>query len=401
MRGRGLAVAALVAFAASAEPAHAEQLTVYSSLPLSGASKPQSQAIVRGARLALEESGGVAGAHQITYVSLNDATRRAGAWTPQRVSRNARKAGQDESAIAYIGEFNSGATAISLPILNEVGIAQISPTNTAIGLTRDGPGADFGEPDKYYPTGELSYFRIAPNDRVQGGALAAAMRDRGCRRVASLSDAELYGDGVAAWTRRHAKRLGLRIVLARKIRRYGPRYRGLARRVRRARPDCLAFSGITANGAVPLFRALARRLPKADLFGSDGIGESGFTDPREGGVPARVGRRVLITISVLPPAAYPPAGQDFFRRYGARYGDATPDPYAVHGYEAMRLCLDAVAAAGANRSAVIAALRALRDRDSVLGTYGFDRFGDTTLRTFGLYGIRGGSLTYAGAVQAP
>jgi hypothetical protein len=37
----------------------------------------------------------------------------------------------------------------------------------------------------------------------------------------------------------------------------------------------------------------------------------------------------------------------------------------------------------------------------VLGTYGFDRFGDTTLRTYGLYRIRGGGLTYAGAVEAP
>ena len=33
-------------------------LTVYSSLPLSGAAKPQAEAIVRGARLAVEESGG-------------------------------------------------------------------------------------------------------------------------------------------------------------------------------------------------------------------------------------------------------------------------------------------------------------------------------------------------------
>ena len=37
-------------------------------------------------------------------------------------SANALKAASDDSAIGYIGEFNSGATAVSLPLLNEAGI---------------------------------------------------------------------------------------------------------------------------------------------------------------------------------------------------------------------------------------------------------------------------------------
>ena len=59
---------------------------------------------------------------------------------------NAQKVAGDDSAVAYIGEFNSGASAVSIPILNEVPIAQISPANTAVGLTSDEPGADKGEP---------------------------------------------------------------------------------------------------------------------------------------------------------------------------------------------------------------------------------------------------------------
>jgi len=137
-------------------------VTVYSSLPLSGAARPQAQAVVRGARLAVEEAGGLAGGRQVRYVSLNGATRRAGSWTPERTARNAVRAATDDSTIAYIGEFNSGASAISMPILNEVGIAQISPSNTAIGLTRSGPGAERGEPAKYRPAGRRHYFRLAP-----------------------------------------------------------------------------------------------------------------------------------------------------------------------------------------------------------------------------------------------
>src|ERR1700754_3902955 len=94
--------------------------------------------------------------------------------TPARESHNARRAAKD--AIAYIGAFNSGASAISLPILNEAGVPMISPSNTAVGLTRRGPGANPREPDKYYPTGVRTYFRLTPNDAVQGGAPAAAAR---------------------------------------------------------------------------------------------------------------------------------------------------------------------------------------------------------------------------------
>ena len=97
-------------------------LTVYSSLPLQGASKNQAQAITNGMKLALDQAGGKAGDNTIKYVSLDDSTAQAGAWTPEATSANARKAAQDDSTIAYLGEFNSGASAISIPILNEAGI---------------------------------------------------------------------------------------------------------------------------------------------------------------------------------------------------------------------------------------------------------------------------------------
>ncbi len=56
---------------------------------------------------------------------------------------------------------------------------------------------------------------------------------------------------------------------------------------------------------------------------------------------------------------------------------------------------------GANRLAVIDWMRSVTDRPSVLGSYSFDPFGDTTLRTSGLYRIHRAALIYAGAVEAP
>ena len=107
----------------------------------------------------------------IKYQSLDDSTAQAGAWDPGKTAQNARKVAGDKNAIGYIGEFNSGATEVSLPILNQAGIPQVSPANTYVGLTTNEPGSAPGEPQKYYPTGKRTYLRIVPRDTIQAAAL--------------------------------------------------------------------------------------------------------------------------------------------------------------------------------------------------------------------------------------
>ena len=56
----------------------AQELTIYSSLPLVGDARPQSEDVIRGEQLALEQTGGRAGAFPIRFVSLNDGSGRTG-----------------------------------------------------------------------------------------------------------------------------------------------------------------------------------------------------------------------------------------------------------------------------------------------------------------------------------
>jgi len=68
----------------------------------------------------------------------------------------------------------------------------------------------------------------------------------------------------------------------------------------------------------------------------------------------------------------------------------------------MRLVLDAIAAVGPDREAIIRWIhRSVRDRPSPFGTYSIDRFGDTSLRAYGLFRIRDRQLQYVETVQAP
>jgi branched-chain amino acid transport system substrate-binding protein len=378
-------------------------LDVYSSLPLQGASRPQTTAMVNGIKLALDQAGGKAGDFTIKYTSLDDSTAQAGSWTPEATQANAGKVAQDDKAVAYIGEFNSGASAISIPILNEVPIAQVSPANTAVGLTTDEPGADKGEPDKYYPTGKRHYVRIVPKDTIQGAALATLMKKDGCTKVAILNDKEVYGAGLSRNIELSAKDQGLTITSNEGIDPKAPNFRSQASKIKGEGADCFVFSGITANGAVQLYKDIAAALPDAKLYGPDGVAESGFSDPKEGGIPADVANRVKVTVATLSVDQYPPDGQKFFDDFTAKYGEENPDPYAIYGYEAMKLVLDTCEQLGpdcSDRQKMIDALFATKGRESVLGTYDIDENGDTTLTDYGVYSIKDGSLQFDETIKA-
>ena len=155
----------------------------------------------------------------------------------------------------------------------------------------------------------------------------------------------------------------------------------------------MVYAGITRNGAARLWRAVHRRNPRLALFGVEGVAEPAFTRRLSRGA----ARRTLLTTPLLDPAAYPPAAQAFYAAFRARYG-REPEPYALQGYEAMSVTLDAIRAAGPqgnDRASVIAAFRATHDRDSVLGRYSIDANGDTTLSTYGVLRVgRRGRLAY-------
>ncbi len=80
----------------------------------------------------------------------------------------------------YIGEFNSDASEVSMPILNRAGVPQVSPASTYVGLTTSEPGSLPGEPNRYFPTGRRTFLRIVPMDTLQAAALIDLMGNDNC-----------------------------------------------------------------------------------------------------------------------------------------------------------------------------------------------------------------------------
>ncbi len=364
-------------------------IDIYSSLPLQGASTAQTDPLVNGIKLALSQAGGKAGQFKVNYQSLDDSTAAAGKWDPGQTAANARKVAADPKAVYYIGEFNSGASEVSIPILNQGGVPMVSPANTYVGLTTNLPGSAPGEPQKYYPTGKRNYLRIVPIDSIQGAADLIAMKQAGCTKVAVANDKEAYGAGLAKLLDLEKGFYGVNIVSNTGIDPTAPNFRSYASTIQGQGADCFMFAGIVSNGAVQLTKDVHSALPKAKIFGPDGVCTSSYTSQKAGGVPASIDPLMQCTVATQDLAAYP-GGKKFLADYKAAYNGATPDPYAIYGYEAMNLGLDTIkklGAQGSNKADVLKALFATTSRASVLGTYGFDKNGDTTLKSYGLYKV--------------
>ena len=368
----------------------ANTIDIYSSLPLQGASTAQTNPMVNGIKLALAEAGGKAGQWTVNYQSLDDSTAAAAKWDPGQTAANARKVATDPKAVYYIGEFNSGASEVSVPILNQGGIPQVSPANTYVGLTLNVPPASLpGEPGKYYPTGTRTFLRIVPTDSIQAASDLTAMKSAGCTKVAVANDKEAYGAGLATLLELEKGFYGVTITSNTGIDPTAPNFRSYASTIQGQGADCFFFAGIVSNGAVQITKDVHSAIPTAKVFGGDGVCTDSYTSAAKGGVPASLYPLTECTVATLDLAAYP-GGKTFLAAYKAKYGTSNPDPYAIYGYEVMKLGLDTIKSLGAqgnSKSAVLKALFATTARQSVLGVYGFDKNGDTTLKSYGLYKV--------------
>jgi branched-chain amino acid transport system substrate-binding protein len=373
-------------------------LTVYFSGPLQGASSSGAQAALNGARLALADARGRVGKYRVVLRPLDDATPQSRGWDPSQTTLDARVAIQNPTTIGYLGEFNSGASAISIPLLNRAGIAQLSPASTAVGLTSAGPGSAPGEPQKYYPLAKRTFARVVPSDAIQAVALVRLQQTVGCQTTFVLDDDEVDGEDTTLTYVLTAKAAGVRVVGVQAFQRHASDYSPLVSGVAGSGADCVLISAIDEPSAVLLTEQIAHALPGVTIFATNGLADSAYTNPDAGGIPTSLDGRVLLTSATLAASLYPASGQAFLARYTRAYG--APEPQAIDGYAAMALMLHAIGRAtsggrrAAYRSKVVAAILATRRIRSVLGTYRIDSSGDTTIDRYGVYRIIAGRLSF-------
>lgn len=405
MRARWLGLAALAALVPAltgcgsvltAAETTGNQLTIYSSLPLEGPSAAVARQIEGGEKLALSDAGGHVGLLKVSYVSLDDVNPVTGKPSPGESATAAKQAAQDTSTIAYLGDYGSEATAISLPIINEAGILQVSPASPYVGLTSaEDAGQD--EPGRFYPSGKRNFARLQPGDQVQAQAQARLMRSLGLHDVYVLDDQDPFEMPLATIVAQDAEQAGVKVAAHESVALpAGANLTGLVEKVLASKAQAVFLAAGAGPGPVGLWRKLHAANPHLLLLGSSSLASEAFTSQLGSSAAA-----TYLTSPLLAENLYPPAAQRVLAQYRRTFrGEAGPS--VLYGYEAMSGVLEAIHHAGPlgnNRPDVIKAFMTTHDRDSVIGRYSVQPDGETTITTYGVDRVRGGRAVFERAIE--
>jgi branched-chain amino acid transport system substrate-binding protein len=337
-------------------------LDVVASQP-PGAADTVSSDVLDAEKLALEQAGAKAGSFIVKLISDHG----------DEVSASARSAVQDKRAIAYLGEIAPGTSGASLQITNQVGLLQLSPSDTAIYLTQATPAVS-NSPNHYYPangTYHHTFARVVATTAAEAKALVADMQARHVSKLFVSSDATAYGTSIADEVRQGAG--------AQKI--------SLASSAGDA--DGIFYGAVDGPAAKEALDKLAASNVGAKLFVPSAL----YDDTFVAGLSPAAQKNLYVSSPGVPAAGENAAAKAFTSAFRTTYGHA-PQPQAIYGYETMSALLAVLKSLGANansRAQVVARFRGLKDRQSALGTYSLDS-GDSNVASFVIAHPTGGRL---------
>jgi branched-chain amino acid transport system substrate-binding protein len=338
------------------------KLTIYASQP-AGAGDQVTADTLDAEHLAFDQSSHRVGKYTIAFQPVHGS----------ELSDNARTAISDKTAIAYLGELVPGTSGVSVQINNEEGLLEVSPLDTAIYLTQPNPAVP-GAPSSYYPersTNHATFARVAPSAAQEAKAQITEMRSLQLTRLYISSDGSPYGASLAQLVRQDASKQGLTPTSS------------------EAGADAVFYAGMPGPTAAKAIDQAATSSPSARLFVPSALYDQGFV----AGLSPAAQKNLYISSPGFASQDMPASAQQFETQFQSAYGHA-PAPQAIFGYEAVSALFAVLKQAGVNagnRALIVSDFRALKDRQSVLGTYSIVG-GDTNIAPFIFGRPQGGKL---------
>ena len=329
-----------------------KMLTIYASQP-PGAQTAVDADVLDAEKLALQQAGSKTGRYTLQLRVVHRAT----------VSAAARAAISDKTAIAYLGEIQPGTSGASTQINNELGLLQISPTDTAVYLTQPTPAVP-GSPQHWFPAhGNFgrTFARVVPNTAKEAKAIVSEIGSLHRTKLFVASDAGSYGRSAALEVRQDAAAAGISVVSS------------------AAGADAVFYAGEPGQAATKAVDTAASASRRADVFVPSALYDAEWVH----GLSATVQQRLYVSAPGFMPGQYKGTGPHFVSAFRSMF-HRRPQPQAVFGYAAMQALLAGLQQAGANansRADVTKDVRGLKDQHSALGTYTLDG-GDTNIAPF-------------------
>ena len=275
----------------------------------------------------------------------------------------------DAKVSGVIGHLNSGATIPASRIYNDSGVAQISPSATAV---------------KYTAQGYKTAFRVMANDGQQGKVLGEfAVKKLNAKTIAVIDDRTAYGQGLADEFIKSVKANGGQIVAHEYTTDKAVDFSAILTSIKGKKPDVLFFGGMDPQG-VPM----VKQLKSLGLSAKFMMGDGGYT-PK---LPELAGAAADGMYASLPgvPLDKMPNGRDFAQRYEAKFKQPI-QLYAPYCYDATNVMIAAMQKADSAESAKYLPELAKMSYDGVTSKISFDENGDLNGGAITLYQVQKGT----------
>jgi branched-chain amino acid transport system substrate-binding protein len=397
VRARGLVVltvATLVAFACGAGgggggTGNKGTIKIGSDFPVCTTG---GQSTANGVKFAVDTknaAGGVEG-FQIAYQSFDDC--RQGSYNADAGVANVRQMLDDSKYLGMIGPYNSAVAKAEIPIASPKNFVMISPANTNPCLTKDIPGCSY-HPQDLRSGNPNNYWRVVTTDDYQGPAMADYFyKQLNIHTVAILDDSTVFGVGIAGAFETEFKKLGGTVVKHQEYKKdqQGTQFQSLLQSMRSAQA---LYVGGTDDQNICIPRAQMKQIGwNAPFGGGDGIETTDCIEQASGNESG------ILATSAGADATQVQGAKDTITKFRQAFTGANDfGGYTMQAYDAANILMTAIGNAikdnGGNmptRKQVRDAMAKITSFQGVIGNYGFDQNGDTTLKIVSIYEVKTG-----------
>ncbi len=322
-------------------------------IPEEGAVAGYGASIRRGMDLAVEElnapgGGGILGGRSIELLYRDSSTIEMAQVGVQELIA-------EHHVPAIIGAVASTVTLSVAPLVNEHEVVLLSPTSSSPVLSRE--GGDW-------------FFRIYPSDIVEGQSMASFCVKNAITRVAIVAVEGPFGAEIADVFTKRYKAGSRRIVIREDFKESISKDDALAiaQRIKAKKPEVIYIAAYSAD-VVKILKALDEVGCKGGRLATSAVTPETIAKAGESA-------EGLVFPQISFDLDSEDAGvQSFIKDYRTKYG-MDPDIYAAHGYDVVRVLVEAVTVAQLPTAQKIRGALLNIDYQGVTGNINFNGIGD-------------------------
>ena len=259
-----------------------------------------------------------------------------------------------EGAIAAIGGVTSDEAIAMVKIAEERDRILVSPSASSPALT--GMSKNF--------------FRVFPSDFVEGTKMATfAAGTLDLKDAVILATQAPYGRGIQEVFKNEFERHGGKVTEVLEFPAETTDFSGIVERVTTLKPAAVYVAAYW-NDIVGIIKAV-----RAAGYEGKILTTAAFATPQAVAAAGEAAEGVFFTQTVFEAGSEAEPSRSFVAAYRGKYGEA-PDLYAAHGFDAMKVVLEALAKGGPTPSDFWKGMRSIRDFVGVTGPLQFDEKGD-------------------------